>query len=89
LIGWKKLQGGVIARLLIPKTAQRVGGLAGRKCRCEFAIVLEGDGKSIHNGTEYKAGAEVKPDEYDPNPLVECSHGIHFFITRQEAEDYN
>ena len=33
--------------------------------------------------------SDVKPDSYDPNPLLECSSGIHFFITKQEAEDYN
>lgn len=36
----------------------------------------------------YKAGETVKPDSFDPNPLVECSYGIHFFITRSEAEAY-
>jgi hypothetical protein len=38
---------------------------------------------------EYKVGETVKPDTYDPNPLVECSNGIHFFISKQEAIDYN
>jgi len=38
--------------------------------------------------TEYKVGETVKPDSFDDNPFVECTHGIHFFITRQEAEDY-
>jgi hypothetical protein len=88
LIGWKKLQGGVICKLRIPSNAKRVGGLIDRKCRAEFAVVLEGDGKSQHDGTQYKVGAHIEPDRFDPNPLVECSHGIHFFITRKEAEDY-
>jgi len=88
LIGWKKLQDGVICKLQIPAKAGRVGGLIGRKCRAEFAIVLAGEGQSQHNGMTYKVGEEVKPDEFDPNPLVECSHGIHFFITKQEAENY-
>jgi len=30
----------------------------------------------------------VKPDSFDPDPRVECSHGIHFFMTRKEAEAY-
>jgi len=88
LIGWKKLQGGTICKLQIPVAAKRVGGLVGRKCRAEYAIVLEGNGIAIHNGMEYKQGETVKPDKFDPNPLVECSHGIHFFITKQEAQDY-
>lgn len=24
----------------------------------------------------------------DPDPSVECGHGIHFFLTRIEAEEY-
>ena len=88
LVAWKQLQGGVICKLKIPADAKRVGGLVGRKCRAEFADVLEGNGKSQRNGQEYKAGCRVTPDTYDSNPLVECSHGIHFFITRTEAENY-
>jgi hypothetical protein len=88
LIGWKKLQMGVLCKLQIPANAKRVGGLIGRKCRAEFAIVLEGGGKAFHNGHVYKVGETVKPDTFDPNPLIECSHGIHFFICKQEAENY-
>ena len=89
LIGWKKLQSGVICKLQIPAKAKRVGGLIGRKCRAEFAVVLEGEGSGLQNGHVYKVGETVKPDKYDPNPFVECSNGIHFFITKQEAMDYN
>ena len=32
--------------------------------------------------------ANLSGDRYDPDPTVECSHGIHFFITEQEAKDY-
>ena len=90
LIGWKKLRGDVICKLRIPVSAKRVGGLIGRKCRAEFAEVLQGEGASIHDADFlYAIGQTVKPDKFDDNPLVECSHGIHFFITRQEAEDCN
>jgi hypothetical protein len=89
LIGWKKLSRGVICKLRIPADAKRVGGLIGRKCRAEFAVVLEGCGRSQYGeGTEYRVGETVRPDSYDPNPLEECSHGIHFFITREEAEEH-
>ena len=30
----------------------------------------------------------LNPDSYDDNPMVECSHGIHFFQTRKEAEEF-
>lgn len=42
----------------------------------------------MRNTTQYETGKRVTSDKYDPNPLVECSHGIHFFITEEEAEAY-
>ena len=36
----------------------------------------------------YKVGQWVYPDEWDDNRFDECSHGIHFFISAQEAVDY-
>ena len=87
IIGWKKLMEGTICKLLIPAAAGRVGGLLGRKCRCEFAEVLEGGGKSSRGGW-YVVGKRVSPDSWDPNPLVECTHGVHFFVTRTEAEEF-
>jgi len=94
IIGWKKLQNGVIAKLSIPAKAKRVNS-TGRKCRCEFAKVLAlygTDAKvgigSYDNQTEYHIGKTVTPDSYDPDFRVECSNGIHFFITREEAEVY-
>ena len=92
LIGWKKLNGEKICKLRIPADAKRVGGLVGRKCRAEYAEVLDGGGVSggfSGASVTYKNGCTVKPNSYDPNPLVECSNGIHFFITKKEAEDYS
>jgi uncharacterized protein YjbI with pentapeptide repeats len=89
LIGYKKLSGGTICKLKIPATSKRIGGLIGRKCRAEFAVVLEGEGESQHGSNfVYKVGETIVPDSFDENPLVECSNGIHFFITRAEAEAY-
>ena len=89
LIGYKKLGGGVIAKLRIPAAAKRVNAYGSRKCRAEYAIVLSGEGVAMHDSkTRYTAGKKVTPDRYDPDPTVECSHGIHFFITEQEAKDY-
>ena len=36
----------------------------------------------------YNVGDRVTPDRFDPNPLDECSHGIHVFLTRMEAIEY-
>ena len=89
IIGYKKLSGGTICKIRIPKNARRVGGVTGRKCRAEYAIVVEGEGVSQHDRTvSYKVGKKMIPNKFDDNPLVECSSGIHFFITREEAEDY-
>jgi uncharacterized protein YjbI with pentapeptide repeats len=89
LIVFKKLSGGNIAKLRIPPEAARTATPIGRKCRAEFVEVLDGDGiSSYDHRTAYKPGLVVRPDKYDPNPLVECSHGIHFFLTKEEAEAY-
>ena len=92
LVGWKKCRDGVIVKLRIPAEAKRSHAF-GRKCRAEFADVLEVIGAevgiSLHDGkTEYRTGQRVTPDSFDENWMDECSHGVHFFITRQEAEAY-
>jgi hypothetical protein len=87
-IAWKKTRGGVI-KLLIPAAAKRTSSLVGRKCRAEWVVVLEGSGGSTHCGeTTYSVGATVRPDKYDDDIRVECTNGIHFFMTREEAEEY-
>jgi len=96
-IAWKKGDQNCLIKLEIPADAKRHNHLGGRKCRAEFAKVLE-----IRQGRKrpktckgqctssfvYKVGEIVNPDSYNPNPLVECSNGIHFFLTKQEAKDW-
>ena len=96
-IGWKKIKG-CIVKLLIPADAQRSSATS-RKCRASKAHVLaiydiDGNEKeSVVNdsyvSTTYKVGEDVLPDSWDDDRWNECSHGIHFFITRREAELYN
>ena len=95
LIGYKKGSKGEIIKLSIPADAKRSHAF-GRKCRAEFADVLEisNGEKSALNGThdkkiEYKVGERVTADKWDEDFRSECSHGIHFFITRIEAEDWS
>jgi uncharacterized protein YjbI with pentapeptide repeats len=90
LIGYKKLAGGAICKVLIPAAAKRVGGMTGRKCRAEWVEVLDGEGVSSYdNGLKYAVGAVVRPSTpFDDDVRVECASGIHFFITRTEAENY-
>jgi Family of unknown function (DUF5758)/Pentapeptide repeats (8 copies) len=90
LIGWKKCNGGVIVKIRIPEAARR-SNATGRKCRAEWAEVVEvigGDVGISSRGLEYRAGEEVRPDAWDEKRWNECSHGIHFFLTREEAEAY-
>ena len=92
IIGWKKCQMGVIVKLLIPKEAKRNNSF-GRKCRAEYAKVLEVFGaeygiSSFDSSIEYHIGKIVKSDSFDEDFKNECSSGIHFFITRIEAENY-
>jgi hypothetical protein len=93
LIGWKKCEDGVIVKLRIPDAAKRSHAF-GRKCRAEYVDVLEvigGDvGVTSAHGpkTQYKAGERVHPNSFNEDWTSECSNGIHFFITRAEAEAY-
>ncbi len=87
---YKKTSTGV-AVLSIPNSAGRVNAYGSRKCRAEFAVVLEAPEGAVSQHdrvTKYVVGETVRPDSYDPDPRVECSHGIHFFLTRAEAEAY-
>jgi hypothetical protein len=92
-IGWKKLSNGVIAKLEIPAEAKRNSTPVSRKNRAEFVRVLElfgaTEGISMHNrATVYRVGEIVTPDSYNGDIRLECTNGIHFFITRAEAEAY-
>jgi hypothetical protein len=91
--GFKKVNGAIIT-LMIPADAKRVNAYGSRKCRAEFAHVLHVDMKdykghlAAHNGFVYPTSGLVTPDKFDPDPRVECSYGIHFFMTRDEAVEY-
>ena len=98
IIGYKKCADGKIVKLLIPKEAKRSHAF-GRKCRAEYAEVLEitkgsrklKTAKSTYDDTfVYKAGETVKPTKkFSENWVDECDSGIHFFITKIEAENYD
>jgi len=38
--------------------------------------------------TEYRVGKIVRCDKWNEDRWVECGGGIHFFLTRIEAENY-
>ena len=93
VIGWKKCRNGVLVKLRVPPDAER-SNATGRKCRARCVEVLEvvgaETGVSIHDGeTAYRKGETVSCDDWDPCRWNECSGGIHYFITRDEAEAFN
>jgi len=92
IIGWKKCKYGVIVKLSIPEDSQR-SNATGRKCRCQFADVVEVIGAEVgisqhDEKTEYRVGQRVTCDVWCEDRWQECAGGIHFFITRPEAEAY-
>jgi len=98
IIGWKKLRDNHICQLLIPKHALR-SNATGRKCRASEALVLAiydnlgqpcKEGRSMNEyGFMYNVAATVEPRScFNENPWTECASGIHFFLTRAEAEAY-
>ena len=92
VVGWKKCIGGVLVKLLVRSDTPRSSATT-RKCRAKFVEVLEviggTTGTSKHDGTTtYTKGDTVTCDNWCEDRWNECAGGIHFFITRQEAEDY-
>ena len=97
-IGWKKVCGNLI-KLEIPEDARRCSATS-QKCRCDKAKVLsvwnmrlEEEVSAVVNhaynqNTLYKVGEMVYPDSFDEDRWNECSHGIHFFINKQDAINY-
>jgi len=90
-IGYKKTTKGVI-KLLIAEHAKRTNSLIGRKCRASEVVVLGGegvDGTGTHyQGIVYGEGNTIKCLDYDDDIRVECTKGIHFFMTLAEAEEW-
>ena len=97
-IAWKKAKNYII-KLEVLADAKR-SSATGRKCRCDKAKVVaieEKDGSESHI-TEvcsnydktfiYRVGEVVTVDDFDDDRWSECSPGIHFFITREEAVRY-
>ena len=101
-IGWKKAKGNkdkVIVKLCIPSDAKRSSATT-RKCRCSKAEVIaiynldgtKAEERKCHseydNSFIYEVGKTVEVTDFNENRWCECSQGIHFFISRQEAINY-
>ena len=100
LIVYKKASGKVV-ELKLAANVKRTSSLVGRKCRASSAKVVKiwntdhtpSDLQSVNGDHDsdfvYTVGKTVRPDSYDDDIRVECTHGIHFFITFEEAAAYN
>ena len=94
IIGWKKCANSIIVKLEVPANAKRSSAF-GRKCRAEYAKVLQiykaKEAYSSYNSQfVYRKGEIVKPAEpFNDDFTLECSSGIHFYITREEAENHD
>ena len=91
--GWKKCRNNVLVKLVVGDTAKR-SHATGRKCRAEHVKVLEVIGAKIgistyDINTQYRAGQIVLCDKWNEDRWTECGGGIHFFLTRIEAERYS
>lgn len=91
---------GVIVKLEIPEDALRSSSTS-HKCRCSKAKVLEIQaitGTVLDDSTiaesdfnsefSYEKGQIVSVPDFDQNRWNECTHGIHFFMSREEAVKY-
>jgi len=95
-VAWKKARD-CIVKLMVTEDAKRSSATT-RKCRCSKAKVLaiwDKDGNLVTDVASnfdkhfvYRIGKTVEVPDFDVNRWNECSKGIHFFLTRAEAEAY-
>ena len=98
-VAYKRLSVNLIAKLKILADSKRSRATS-EKYRCDKALVLEFQQDNGKPSDEkeylstkyaeclYKVGEIVEADSWDENRWEECSHGIHFFLNRQEAVEY-
>ena len=98
-IGYKKADYEKIVKIQICEDAKRSSATT-KKCRCSKALVLaienidESDSglqeiESIYDPSfVYRVGEIAEEPDFDDNRWYECAPGIHFFMDRQDAVDY-
>lgn len=91
IIGYKKCKNDVIVTLKIPRGAI-IFSINGYKCRTNKAKVISIDGAnraySKYTNMSYYVGDEFNIYNFNCEYNVECAKGIHFFISKEEAEQY-
>ena len=98
-IGYKKAAYEKIVKLQICEDAKRSSSI-GKKCRCSKALVLSiGNIDGSDSGLQeiesdfdsrfvYRVGEIAEVPDFDDDRWNECAPGIHFFVDRQDAVEY-
>ncbi len=91
--------GCAVLRVRIDADVPRCNGIGSRKCRAKRLYVLgvaagteSPDGRYLsptHGTTvEYRVGEHAVANDYNDDPRLECTGGLHFFLTIDEACDW-
>ncbi len=92
-IGFKECDGKIV-KLLILEDAKRSSATT-YKCRASKVKTLEIEGgltrivSDCDSSFEYVVGEIQEVSDFDDNRWNECSTGIHFFMSREMARQYN
>ena len=92
ITGYKKSNEGKIITLEIPIGA-KVFSINNYKRRTNKCKVIDMQGETelcsiYYADFKYHVGDEIEIEDFDERYNIECSAGIHFFLTREEAEKY-
>jgi hypothetical protein len=91
-IGYKKCAGGIIVKLQICEDAKRSSATT-LKCRASKVLVLDIEGANTAVSKYdyrfiYRIGQIIEIPDFDENRWNECSTGIHFFMNKEVAKNY-
>lgn len=97
-LGYKKCFGNRIVQLLIPANARRTSA-TNTCCRCDFAKVLTIKDMETNEDYDeavsyvdqdfiYRRGQLIYAKNFNPDRWADSTGGIHFWLTRKEAEGY-
>ena len=92
MIGYKKSDEYKIITLEMP-IGSKVFSINNKKRRTNKCKVIDMQGETelsswYDNDFKYHVGDEIEITDFDERYNAECSTGIHFFLTREEAEKY-
>lgn len=95
LIAWAKKSSHIL-KFLISEDVPRSCATT-RKHRSASVVVLEIDGGTVdsfihrtqYGDVTYTVGQVTEADGWDEDRWNECSHGIHWFLSRHEAEQWS